>query len=79
MDNKMALKTWELTNDINTIPSVDEIYSYNKKQQQDILTAKPWEKDVHFFKVVFDFRQTDTFYAVKFPFSQSMVLPHQVR
>jgi len=48
----MALKTWELTNDINTIPAVDEIYSYNKKQQQDILTAKPWEKDVHFFKDV---------------------------
>lgn len=52
MDTKMAMKTWELTNDINTIPSVDEIYSYNKKQQQDILTAKPWEKDVHFFKDV---------------------------
>jgi len=52
MDSKMAMKTWELTNDINTIPSVDEIYSYNKKQQQDILTAKPWEKDVHFFKDV---------------------------
>ena len=48
----MAMKTWELTNDINTIPSVDEIYAYNKKQQQDILTAKPWEKDVHFFKDV---------------------------
>ena len=52
MDSKMAMKTWELTNDINVIPSVDEIYSYNKKQQQDILTAKPWEKDVHFFKDV---------------------------
>jgi len=48
----MAMKTWELTNDINTVPAIDEIYSYNKKQQQDILTAKPWEKDVHFFKDV---------------------------
>ncbi|KAG8260244.1 COP9 signalosome complex subunit 5 [Homalodisca vitripennis] len=45
-----AQKTWELANNIETISSVDEIYRYDKKQQQDILTAKPWDKDPHFFK-----------------------------
>jgi replication-associated recombination protein RarA len=24
---------------------VDEIYRYDKKQQQDILTTKPWERE----------------------------------
>ncbi|XP_022207829.1 COP9 signalosome complex subunit 5 [Nilaparvata lugens] len=46
----IARKTWELSNNMETISSVDEIYRYDRKQQQDILTAKPWEKDPHFFK-----------------------------
>ena len=29
---------------------VDEIYQYNRNQQQTILQAKPWEKDPHYFK-----------------------------
>ena len=45
MDSKIAKKTWELTNNIENISSVDEIYRYDSKQQQDILTAKPWEKE----------------------------------
>ncbi|KAI4460931.1 eukaryotic translation initiation factor 3 -related [Holotrichia oblita] len=46
----IALKTWEMANKIETINTIDEIYRYDKQQQQDILTAKPWEKDPHFFK-----------------------------
>ncbi|KAG8239881.1 hypothetical protein J437_LFUL019465 [Ladona fulva] len=46
----IAQKTWEMSNNIETISSVDEIYRYDKKQQMDILAAKPWEKDPHFFK-----------------------------
>lgn len=47
----IAQKTWEMSNNIESISSVDEMYyRYDKKQQQDILTAKPWEKDPHFFK-----------------------------
>lgn len=38
-------KTWELQNKIETINSVDEIYRYDKQQQQDILKAKPWDKE----------------------------------
>ncbi|XP_014246442.1 COP9 signalosome complex subunit 5 isoform X2 [Cimex lectularius] len=45
----MAQKTWEMSNNIETISTVDEIYRYDRKQQQDILNAKPWEKDPHFF------------------------------
>jgi len=39
-----------MANNLEVVPSVDEIYKYNKQQQQDILAAKPWEKDPHYFK-----------------------------
>lgn len=41
----IAQKTWVMSNNIETVSSVDEIYRYDKKQQQDILAAKPWEKE----------------------------------
>ncbi|KAH6922442.1 hypothetical protein HPB50_013615 [Hyalomma asiaticum] len=50
MDTTMAQKTWEMSNNVETVQSVDDLYKYNRKQQQDILTAKPWEKDPHYFK-----------------------------
>ncbi|CAL1280643.1 unnamed protein product [Larinioides sclopetarius] len=50
MDSIMAQRTWEMSNSIETIQSVDDIYCYDKKTQQDILTAKPWDRDPHFFK-----------------------------
>ena len=45
MDAPMAQKTWELTNNVEAVGTVDDIYRYDKKQHQDILTAKPWEKE----------------------------------
>ncbi|XP_077547326.1 COP9 signalosome subunit 5 [Haemaphysalis longicornis] len=50
MDAHMAQKTWEMSNNVDSVQSVDDLYKYNKKQQQDILTAKPWERDPHYFK-----------------------------
>ncbi|KAI8787215.1 COP9 signalosome complex subunit 5 [Biomphalaria glabrata] len=50
MDSKIAKKSWELANNVESVSSVDDIYRYDSKQQQDILTAKPWEKDPHYFK-----------------------------
>lgn len=41
----IAQKSWEINNSIETISTVDEIYAYDKKEQQDILAAKPWEKE----------------------------------
>lgn len=49
-DADMALKTWELENNIDTIPASDDIFRYDAQQQQQILAAKPWERDPHFFK-----------------------------
>lgn len=43
--NTIAQKTWELANNIESISTIDEIYRYDRKEQQDILTAKPWEKE----------------------------------
>ena len=40
-----AQLNWELTNNMQSVNSIDEIYQYNKKQQQDILHAKPWTKE----------------------------------
>ena len=51
MDSYAAMKTFELSNNIETIQSVDEIYKYSKEEQQSILQRKPWTKeyDVKFF------------------------------
>ncbi len=40
-----AMKGWLQANNVDTISSVDEIYHYNRKQQQDMLAAKPWDKE----------------------------------
>jgi COP9 signalosome complex subunit 5 len=45
----IAMRTWEMENNIENT-AADDIYRYDKKQQQDILTTKPWERDPHFFK-----------------------------
>lgn len=43
--SSIAQKNWELTNNIASVNSLDEIYQYDPKQQQDILDAKPWDKE----------------------------------
>jgi COP9 signalosome complex subunit 5 len=52
MDSEMAKKTWELENEIETIPASDEIFRYDALQQQQIQSSRPWEKDPHYFKDV---------------------------
>merc|ERR1712066_951142 len=42
--------TWEMSNNIMEVSPGDEIYRYDRQQQQSLLTAKPWEKDPSFFK-----------------------------
>lgn len=50
MDSSMAQKTWEMENNIESVNNIDSIFRYDAKQQQEILTAKPWTKDPHYFK-----------------------------
>lgn len=45
MSKDMAKKNWEMSNNISHIDSIDEVYRYNREEQQDILAAKPWSKE----------------------------------
>lgn len=47
MDASMAQKRWEMENNIE---QVDSIFRYNAQKQREILSAKPWSKDPHYFK-----------------------------
>ena len=48
---EIARKTWEMSNNVMEIQPGEDIYRYDKQQQQSIQAAKPWDKDPHFFKV----------------------------
>lgn len=52
MDIEIAKKTWELENEIETIPESDAIFKFDALQQQQIQAARPWDKDPHYFKDV---------------------------
>lgn len=41
----IAQMTWELTNNIQSIGAVEELYKFNAKQQAEMAAAKPWEKE----------------------------------
>lgn len=46
----VARKMWEMENRVMEVASSEDIYKYDRAQQQSMLAAKPWEKDPHFFK-----------------------------
>lgn len=48
----MAFQTWNLENNVQTIPACDEIFHYNADQHQQLLAARPWERDPHYFKEI---------------------------
>eukprot|EP00794_Sanderia_malayensis_P004889 gene4889-5529_t len=50
MDSNMAMKTFELSNNIEQLQNIDDMYRYSKEEQQAILQRKPWTKDPHYFK-----------------------------
>lgn len=47
-DSENARKTWELENDIETLPASDEIFRYDAQEQQQFLAAR---KIIQFFSL----------------------------
>lgn len=39
-DMEIARKTWEIENEIETVPSSDEIFRYDGQEQQALLAAR---------------------------------------
>ena len=58
---EIARATWELSNNVMEVSASEDIYKYNCEQQRSMLSAKPWEKDPHFFKVRHIFRTNASF------------------
>lgn len=50
--SKIAQKTWEMSNFIQDINSMDELYKFDEAMHRTILSEKPWDKDPHYFKDV---------------------------
>ena len=53
--SEIARATWELSNNLLEVSASEDIYKYDREQQRSMLSAKPWEKDPHFFKVKYFF------------------------
>uniref|UniRef100_A0A8C7AU81 Uncharacterized protein n=1 Tax=Neovison vison TaxID=452646 RepID=A0A8C7AU81_NEOVI len=45
-DYAMAQKTWELANNLLEAQNIDEMYKYDKKQQQEITGSEPVTKNL---------------------------------
>uniref|UniRef100_A0A0N5A973 MPN domain-containing protein n=1 Tax=Syphacia muris TaxID=451379 RepID=A0A0N5A973_9BILA len=52
----IALRNWQFSNNIRNVDMLEagaeEMYEYDANLQQSIRSAKPWEKDPHYFKEV---------------------------
>ena len=46
----VAQQTFEIENDVKTIPPNDDVYSYNIDQQKALRNEAPWKNDAKFFK-----------------------------
>ncbi|KAI2630594.1 COP9 signalosome complex subunit 5 [Hypoxylon sp. NC1633] len=50
---EVAMKTWELDNDIKLVdPTRDALYNYSDSRQVEVNNAKPWNANPNFFKHV---------------------------
>lgn len=48
--NEIAKRGWEWQNAVQPLRNVDDLFRYNEEEHQRMMSAKPWEKDVNFFK-----------------------------
>ena len=44
------LATWIESNSITTLPADDRIFKYDSAEQEEIRSAKPWDRDPNYFK-----------------------------
>lgn len=44
----MAQKRWELENEVESL--ADEVYHFDERTHSSIVSSKPWDKDVHYFR-----------------------------
>jgi COP9 signalosome complex subunit 5 len=47
---QVAQRRWMLENNVADT-TMDNIFKYDREEQQMIRNVKPWEKDPHYFKV----------------------------
>jgi COP9 signalosome complex subunit 5 len=47
---ELAQKTWEISNQIQEVSSIEEIYKYDEVAHRNLLNDKAWEKSVDYFK-----------------------------
>lgn len=52
-DAETARKTWEIENEIETLPASDEIFRYDSQEQQQFLAARELSNKRKFFKIIF--------------------------
>lgn len=45
-----AQARWELENNVQLQPAVDNLLRYDPKLQEDLRTQKPWKADPNYFK-----------------------------
>lgn len=44
-DSAAARASFELANNVRSVSSVDAIFRYDQAKQQEVLAAKPWDKE----------------------------------
>ena len=44
-DSAVAKASFELANNVKSMASVDAVFRYDHSKQQELLAAKPWEKE----------------------------------
>lgn len=48
-EESAALRNWQLANGVTVM---DSAYEYDEVEQNEMRSAKPWQKDPHYFKEV---------------------------
>ena len=48
----MELDSWLKNNKVESLPPEDKIFEFDENEQQEIRSAKPWDRDPNYFKHV---------------------------